>query len=726
MSRTRFRAEIGSRVGERIALLAAIGSTGRTFGRGLMPRTRAGQAVATGLTGSVNYGLAITGQSAVWAGASVVGAALIPEGSTGEDVMRTYRSRVRLVAYGTYLTGALVAAPLQRIVAQRHEETVRRGLARAVAQRATAISALGLLGTAVLDAGYSLSDALALEPNRRRTLGTALVLVAGTAVATASVRAEKVRRASLTGERVPALDAASIAAGAATALGLTVLGRAETAAARAVGGALDPVVPPALGTAVGHGAMLGALAMVVWQGAEHLYRNVERAGSAVESLHADPPANLHVSGGPASSLPWTAMSWEGRRFAALPLSQAEIATVMGQARAEPVRVFVPLSAAGTAQERARLAVAEMDALGGFDRGTIVLCSPTGTGYVNYVMAEAVEYLTRGDCAIVATQYSLRPSFLSLDRVSVGRQNARALFGAVHERVAAMASHRRPRVVQFGEGLGAHTGQDVMMHRGAGAFAELGIARALFIGTPDGSEWAQEWRADPDGTDPGGIVVEVDSFEQFEALPAARRGAARIILVSHDEDPITKFGPELLLRQPPWLDPDPARRPAGIPPEMQWRPVATFFMTVADVMNSMTVVPGQFGSEGHDYREDLARFVSVGYDLPCSPDELARIEAALRSRELYIAESRLLADHIGTARARAASAMARWGLDPGLSDRLLEELFVLSGPPRSERAVADDADPRPGASAPSRRDAAPQDAAPQDADPRDTDPQDAAP
>ena len=49
MARGWFREDIGSRLAERTALAAAIASTGRTFGRGLMPRTTVGQALATGL-----------------------------------------------------------------------------------------------------------------------------------------------------------------------------------------------------------------------------------------------------------------------------------------------------------------------------------------------------------------------------------------------------------------------------------------------------------------------------------------------------------------------------------------------------------------------------------------------------------------------------------------------------------------------------------------------------
>ncbi len=673
MARNLFREDIGSNIAESVALLAAVGSTGRTFGRSLMPRNNTGQALATGLTGSINYGLAVTSQSALWAGASVLGAALVPRDALdGSEAMRTYRNRVRAVAYGTYVTTGLASRPLQKLVAQVPGEPVSRGLVRGYLERLEMLSIVGLIGTGVLDSAYTQFEAHDVAPGRRQVLRTGLMVTSGAVLATGLVHRERVRRAKATKAPVPPLEPRSVAMGVGTAVALTAVGKAQTFGARAIGEVLDPAVPLQVGRAAGHALILGTVGVGVWRGVESLYGRLDKAGSVVETLNATAPDNRHVSGGPASAIDWDSMSREGRRFAAVPLASAEIAEVMGEQRSEPVRVFVPLAAADTADARARIAVAEMEALGAFDRSVIVLCSPTGTGYINYVMAEAVEYLTRGDCAIVSTQYSLRPSFLSLDKVSVGRENAVALFTAVRERVRAMPEDRRPRLVQFGESLGAHTGQDAVIHEGVAGFARFGIERALFIGTPDESGWAEEWRADPAQTDPLGEVVEIDSFEEFRALPQERQDAARIYLISHHADPITKFGPELAIRRPDWLDPDRAKRPTGIPEEMDWRPLTTFFVSVADVMNSMTVVPGQFGRQGHDYREDLARFVSQAYDLPCTTEELERIEAALRRRELAIAESRLLADQMAAARTGAEKKLSDWGVDKSTVDELIDE------------------------------------------------------
>jgi len=39
------------------------------------------------------------------------------------------------------------------------------------------------------------------------------------------------------------------------------------------------------------------------------------------------------------------------------------------------------------------------------------------------------------------------------------------------------------------------------------------------------------------------------------------------------------------------------------------------ITLVDVKNALHVIPAKFVASGHDYRKDLARFVSLAYDLP---------------------------------------------------------------------------------------------------------------
>ena len=64
--------------------------------------------------------------------------------------------------------------------------------------------------------------------------------------------------------------------------------------------------------------------------------------------------------------------------------------------------------------------------------------------------------------------------------------------------------------------------------------------------------------------------------------------------------------------------------------MRWRPVTTFFQSLIDMKNAQ--IPGAYRAWAHDYRPDLARFISEVYGLPASPEQLARIEEALEQRE----------------------------------------------------------------------------------------------
>jgi uncharacterized membrane protein len=299
-------------------------------------------------------------------------------------------------------------------------------------------------------------------------------------------------------------------------------------------------------------------------------------------------------------------------------------------------VYVGLDSAATARERVDLALAEMERTGAFDRSLLVLVSPTGTGYVNYVAVAAVQYLALGDVATVTLQYSRRPSPLSLGMIKDAREQNRLLWLRVLERVRERPGPR-PRVVLFGESLGAHTSQDVFLHWGTLGLEALGIDRALWIGTPYGSKWMQqvtgEDRLDVDRD----AVVVVNDLGQLEQWAAERRVRPRFVLLSHDNDGVTKFGLDLLWSPPGWLGPDRPRveqvdgaSPRGIPPGMRWRPITTFFQSLVDMKNAQ--IPGAYRAWAHDYRTDLPRFLSEVYALPAAPEQLVRIEEALRLRE----------------------------------------------------------------------------------------------
>jgi uncharacterized membrane protein len=356
-----------------------------------------------------------------------------------------------------------------------------------------------------------------------------------------------------------------------------------------------------------------------------------------------------VSGSPGSLVSWAGMGRDGRLHALasvrpqpLPnrpdgVPDLSIETVMGEpARAAPVQVYVGLDNAPTPRARVDLAMAELDRTGALDRSLLVLVSPTGTGYVNYVAVAALQYLALGDVATVTLQYSRRPSPLSLGMVRGAREQNRLLWLRILQRLRDRPAPR-PRVVLFGESLGAHTSQDVFLHWGTLGLDAMGIDRALWIGTPYGSKWMRQvTRGDRLDVDRETVAV-VNDHAQFAGLVEERGSAPRFVLLSHDNDGVTKFGPDLLWYPPDWLGPSrpqPAPiavgSPRGIPPAMRWRPVTTFFQSLMDMKNVQT--SGPFGANQHDYRADLPRFLNDVYGLAASEEQLLRIEEALKARE----------------------------------------------------------------------------------------------
>jgi len=383
---------------------------------------------------------------------------------------------------------------------------------------------------------------------------------------------------------------------------------------------------------LGHAVALSVVGAALYELVRRADRKIEQGAETVEDAFAEAPTSSLVSGGPGSTVPWETLSRQGRRNVSTALSTEMIEGVMGEpAVAEPIRIFVGLESAANEAERLELVMKEIHRTGAFDRELLMVISPTGTGYVNYVAVEAAEFMTRGNMASVTMQYSLRPSPLSLDRVAEGRQQYRMLIDALSNELRERPVKKRPRFVLFGESLGAWTSQDAFEHRGTQGLINSGIDRAIWIGSPYMSKWKEETlkseRPDVDRS----LVGRFNDFGQLEALGDARKHL-RYVMITHDNDGVAHFGLDLLARAPEWLGPA-ETRPATVPKGLQWRTPTTFVQTLVDMKNAANVIPGQFEAKGHDYRKDLARFVREVYALRATDEQLAGIEQALRANEL---------------------------------------------------------------------------------------------
>jgi uncharacterized membrane protein len=657
---------------ERVALFAAAASVGPSFEPGLQPRRTIDQAIATGVIAAATLSAVTVAQS----GIESVGR-LITGGRTDAA---SASARLAFTVGSNIVIGA-VAEGLSRALPPREDERMRRGLLRVAANRTARVAALGAGLSAVIGAGD-----LGVERNASRRWMTRipLALPAGTAVSAWHIHRVHVKAAEMGDTTIDNVSLAK-SAGVAVGVGAGVIGLqlGERLIARGVSAAVSRVAPSydVVSNPIGHAVALTLLGGSMYAGYEYAVRRVEQGGAAVEPAYEAAAQSPMVSGSPESLVPFDTLSREGRRFVNMVLSRQEIDEVMGEpATADPIRIFVGLDTAVESEDRVDIVMDELVRTGAFERKVLCFASPTGSGYINYVLSEALEYLTLGDCATFTMQYCLLPSPTSLTRTRLAVDQNRDLMHAVTGYLRGMDPERRPRLVLFGESLGALTMQDVWKHRTVEAIDRDFVHSSIFLGTPSATEFAKGWRLNPAKVDPEGKFIEVDNFGQYLDLPPEERDRVRHVLISHYDDPIPKFGTNILLRRPWWLGP-PEQRPPGVPRSSTWRPGVSFILTGVDMVNAMEVIPGTFGRRGHDYREDIARFVSAAYDLPVTASQLLSIERALRERELEWAQKRVVTEQVARAREALLREFKSWGVSSGSdsqADAVLRQVLA-SGP-----------------------------------------------
>jgi len=607
---------------QRAGIVAAAASVPMSLVPLLKPRSPLDQGVITGLSSALNYALTTLGHDAVL---------LTSRGALRLVGARTDGRTTARTTLVVDLAAVAVSLGVQAALPRRPQEPTATALLRTASRRLTAAAAAGAVAGVL--------DALPGPAGSDRGVGRALrsvpaMVVAGAGIAV-SAQAVRTRRMRVRGVE-PARERGapmvrSLGVGALAASGALALAAGERGLARVAERGIRRVTGSQTdGSVASHLASFGAIGVGLYAVGGLVYRRVERSGALPDAALAVPPTSPLVSGGPDSVVAWAGLSREPRRHLSTRTSAARISEVMGEPAVEPVRVYVGLNTADTYAERVDLALAELERTGALDRSLLVLCSPTGTGYLNYAASSAWEYLSRGDCASVTLQYSLRPSPMSLDRVDDGRQQNHALWLGIAEALGQRAPSDRPRVVIFGESLGAHTSQDPFLHSGTRGLRALFVQRALWLGTPYGSGWAHQVRDLTRNNVRPGEVLRVSSADAIDRLAPEAAAAARYVLLSHEDDGVVLFGPGLLWRSPEWLGAD---RPAAVPSQASWSIPITFLQTAIDMKNAMSSIPGDFVAAGHDYRADIARAVSFAFDLPCGPAQLAAVEAALRSEEL---------------------------------------------------------------------------------------------
>ena len=340
------------------------------------------------------------------------------------------------------------------------------------------------------------------------------------------------------------------------------------------------------------------------------------------------PTSTLKSGGPGSFESYGSLGYQGQMFVTSAPTTQEISTATGERAMEPIRVYAGRTGDRTIDDVADAVVAELKRTGAFDRRVLAVITTTGTGWVDDWSAQSIEYLSNGDSAIAAMQYSFLPSALAIltDR-DTPSEAGRALFDKVYAVWSAMPAGERPQLVVSGESLGAYGGQ--------AAFADVTdmLARAqggVWVGTPSFTDIAETLTANRNEGSPEIVPVVDDGrhirftangdqlTHDYYGRPYGSWEFPRYVYAQHPSDPVVWWNPALLGAEPDWL-----REPRGrdVNPDVTWIPFVTFWQLTTDMAVGHDPPDGyghRYGAElvpawgsvlGGEPTDDYSRFVA---------------------------------------------------------------------------------------------------------------------
>ncbi|TQM57547.1 alpha/beta hydrolase [Humibacillus xanthopallidus] len=343
------------------------------------------------------------------------------------------------------------------------------------------------------------------------------------------------------------------------------------------------------------------------------HRGIQAFAGVAAQVNSSPPVGRAApasplrSGGPGSLESYASLGYQGQMFVTSAPTPAQITAATGRDAIEPIRVYAGRSPDESIDEVVDSVVAELRRTGAFERRVLAVITTTGTGWVDDWSAQSIEYLSNGDSAIAAMQYSYLPSALSMmtDR-DTPREAGKALFDRVHAVWSSLPEDRRPQLVVGGESLGSYGGHAAftdaadMLRKAQGG---------VWVGTPSFTGIAMELTARRNEGSPE-IVPVVDAGRHIRFV-AGSDGLThdyygrdygtwdfpRFVYAQHPSDPVVWWNPALLGAEPEWL-----REPRGrdVNPDVTWIPFVTFWQLTTD----MAVGHDPPDGYGHRYGAEL--------------------------------------------------------------------------------------------------------------------------
>ena len=342
----------------------------------------------------------------------------------------------------------------------------------------------------------------------------------------------------------------------------------------------------------------GILAGLVGNGLVAVAEKVFSAADQGTHEGDTPPTSALRSGSSASKVKWDQLGLEGRAWVANGPSAADITKITGRPALEPIRVYAGRESASSIQGEADLVLEELKRTDAFDRQVLAVATSTGTGWLDPWETGSLEYLFNGNTAVASMQYSYFPSWISflIDRPKA-LEAGRDLFNTVYNYWKTLPAEHRPKLVVFGESLGAFGGN--------AAFTDLDdlldrTEGALFTGPPNSTKIWRTLTDDRVAGSPerqpvwgGGKAVRFASNDDDLRQPDGTLPQAHVVYLQHASDPIVWWSPNLIFSKPDWLD-----EPKGpdVISQVRYFPLVTFWQITCDMIAATAPPAGH----GHTY------------------------------------------------------------------------------------------------------------------------------
>ncbi|WP_052405491.1 alpha/beta-hydrolase family protein [Demequina mangrovi] len=349
--------------------------------------------------------------------------------------------------------------------------------------------------------------------------------------------------------------------------------------------------------------------------------------------YAQPTSPLR-SGSAESLIAWDQVGAAGAKIVGGGPDAAQIATVTGADAMEPIRVYLGIDVPGSFEERAQLAVQELERTGAAERSVLMIAGTTGSGWLDPGAIDGFEYLHAGDTALVAMQYGATGSPVSaILTPDLSQDGTAALVDAVTAWWETLPADDRPQLVVYGLSLGSFGIQAAYDD----ALDLLDSTQgAVLAGTPSFTPiWATLQDERDEGSpyplpvfDQGLHVRWADEWGGLEALTTTWQDT-RVAYLQHGNDPIVFIGPSVIWSEPEWLKPD--QRSESVSKDMVWIPAVTAFQGVVDLILS-TAVPEDAGHKYGNLAVDGLHQVTG--DAGLDEDAIARIRTVIETYDTF--------------------------------------------------------------------------------------------